>query len=550
MIYLRQRTPEFWKSVLNNPKYADLINDFKAGYEETCDKALEPLLVSKYNLYNETGDRGAYENDYFARRKLLTRAMVLSLLYPKNTEYFEKLEAVMWAICDEFNWVLPAHNSTHKIDLCSSETGLLLVEAIAFLGERIDCTLKQRVMEEVKNRVIDIYESNEFVWEKYTSNWTAVCTGCVAITMMYAFPDALERSMPRIEKASEVFLSGFSDEGVCFEGPTYWGYGFGNYIYLADALFEYTKGSVNLFELDKVKKIAEYPKYSVLCGGAAVSFSDSSRFARFSRGLVNCLSKRYKADSFIADEYLIYSMPQGNFQNAVIRTFLFSDDASISAGTVKHNYFLPTAAQMIFNKKNYSFAIKAGNNAELHNHNDIGSFIFADSDGQAICDLGAGFYSKDYFSDKRYDTICTSSLGHNVPIINSKSQSPGKEFFGKIVADDNEATIDFASAYNVPNICLTRKVVANEDGVLLIDEFDGEIESYVSRLVTLREPKVFENMISLGKTVIIFNDNASLNIEKATHKNSVGNIENVWLLDFKVKNISEGHCRLEIKLAD
>ena len=549
MIYLRQRRPEFWNSVLNNPKYADLINEIKVGYEETCDNALEPLLVSKYNLYNETGDRATYEKDYFVRRKLLTRAMALSLLYPEDNKYLEKLEAVMWAICDEFNWVLPAHNSTHKIDLCSSETGLLLVEAIAFLGERIDCKLKDRVIAEVKNRVIDVYESNEFVWEKYTSNWTAVCTGCVAITMMYFFPEALERSLPRIEKASEVFLSGFSDEGVCFEGPTYWGYGFGNYVYLADALFEYTNGSVNLFEIDKTKKIAEYPKYSVLCGGAAVGFSDSSRFARFSRGLVNCLSKHYKSDCFIADEYLIYSMPNGNFQNAFIRTFLFDYDASVSISEKKHNYFLPTAAQMIFNKKNYSFAIKAGNNAELHNHNDVGSFIFADLDGQAICDLGAGFYSKDYFSDKRYDILCTSSLGHNVPIVNGKTQSAGKEYKGKIFADNNKVTVDFAAAYDLSDIQLKRTVVASENSILVTDEFGGNIESYVSRFVTLREPKVFENVVSLGKTEIAYG-NVSLNIEKTAHKNSVGVEEDVWLLDFTVENISAGMCQLEIKIAE
>ena len=549
MIYLRQRRPEFWNSVLNNPKYADLISEIKVGYEETCDNALEPLLVSKYNLYNETGDRATYEKDYFVRRKLLTRAMALSLLYPEDNKYLEKLEAVMWAICDEFNWVLPAHNSTHKIDLCSSETGLLLVEAIAFLGERIDCKLKDRVVTEVKNRVIDVYESNEFVWEKYTSNWTAVCTGCVAITMMYFFPEALERSLPRIEKASEVFLSGFSDEGVCFEGPTYWGYGFGNYVYLADALFEYTNGSLNLFEIDKTKKIAEYPKYSVLCGGAAVSFSDSSRYARFSRGLVNCLSKHYNSDSFIADEYLIYSMPNGNFQNAFIRTFLFDDGVSVSLSDKKHNYFLPSAAQMIFNKKNYSFAIKAGNNAELHNHNDVGSFIFADLDGQAICDLGAGFYSKDYFSDKRYDILCTSSLGHNVPIVNGKTQSAGKEYKGDIVADNNRATVDFAAAYDLSDVQLKRTVIASENSILVTDEFGGNIESYVSRFVTLREPKVFENVVSLGKTEIAYG-NVSLNIEKTAHKNSVGVEEDVWLLDFTVENISAGMCQLEIKIAE
>lgn len=549
MIYENQRKPEFWANVRNNPQYDELIQNIIKNFEETKDKGLEPLLVSKYNLYNETGDRTAYENDYFACRKLFTSAFMLSLLFPENGEYFEKLEASMWAICDEFNWVLPAHNSTHKIDLCSAETALLLIESIAFLGDRIDASLKERVMLEVKNRVIDVYENNEFVWEKYTSNWTAVCTGCVAITMMYAFPNAIERSVERIKKASEVFLSGFSDEGVCFEGPVYWGYGFGNFVYLADALYEYTNGKIDLFAIEKTKKVAEYPKYSVLCGGAAVSFSDSSRIARFSKGVMACLSKHYDIKNTLSDEFLILSLPMTNFQNALIRQFIFGDFQNDNSNKVKQNYFLPSAGQMIFNKDGYSFVIKAGNNAELHNHNDVGSFIFADVDGQALCDLGAGVYSRDYFGDKRYDILCTSSLGHNVPIINGKPQAAGKDYSGEIIANGDTVTIDFASAYDLENINLKRNVIAKENSVILTDEFGGEIERYVSRFVTMREPKVCENQIIIGKTVIIFGDDVALNIEKTAHVDSRGE-QAVWLLDFAVKNIKIGKCQFEIKVTD
>ena len=49
-----------------------------------------------------------------------------------------------------------------------------------------------------------------------------------------------------------------------------------------------------------------------------------------------------------------------------------------------------------------------------------------------------------------------------------------------------------------------RTVTANEKGVIITDEFNGNIESYASRFLTLREPQVFDNYISLGKTVIAF----------------------------------------------
>lgn len=42
---------------------------------------------------------------------------------------------------------------------------------------------------------------------------------------------------------------------------------------------------------------------------------------------------------------------------------------------------------------------KGGNNGESHNHNDVGSFQYL-ADGEAFLDdLGAGEYTKDYFSE-------------------------------------------------------------------------------------------------------------------------------------------------------
>jgi len=76
--------------------------------------------------------------------------MVLSLLYPEEPEYLITLQDIMWDICNEYTWVIPAHISSHQIDLFSSETGLLLTESVAFLSTRFDKLVKERVYEEVK----------------------------------------------------------------------------------------------------------------------------------------------------------------------------------------------------------------------------------------------------------------------------------------------------------------------------------------------------------------------------------------------------------------
>ena len=289
MLYEKQRKPEFWALVKENNEFSELIGEISGRYAELKAAGLKPLTREDYDAYFITGDRAPFEKNYFDRRALLVRAFILALLYPENQEYINTAREVILAICDEYNWVVPAHSGSHKVDLFSSETALIITECISFLGDRIDKDLKDKALSEVKRRVIDPYEENEFLWEKYTSNWSAVCCGCVAISMMYAFPEVLERNIERIIKTQEIFLSGFSAEGVCFEGAAYWVYGFGNFVWLADALLDYSNGKYNLFDMEKAKIAAGYPRYSVLFGGTSVSFSDAGRVIRFPKRLSDVL---------------------------------------------------------------------------------------------------------------------------------------------------------------------------------------------------------------------------------------------------------------------
>ena len=59
------------------------------------------------------------------------------------------------------------------------------------------------------------------------------------------------------------YLSGFGDDGYCSEGAGYWNYGFGHYLYLAQIIYDYTDGMIDLFEADnpeKLKRVGNYPK--------------------------------------------------------------------------------------------------------------------------------------------------------------------------------------------------------------------------------------------------------------------------------------------------
>ncbi|MCR5330344.1 MAG: heparinase II/III family protein [Lachnospiraceae bacterium] len=98
----------------------------------------------------------------------------------------------------------------------------------------------------------------------------------------------------------------------------------------------------------------------------------------------------------------------------------------ISGG--KDFYIFPESQQMCARgKSGGGLAFKAGNNAEPHNHNDVGSFMYVVGDEVFLEDLGAGEYTADYFGNGRYGILCNRSLGHNVPLIGNAEQSAGAD---------------------------------------------------------------------------------------------------------------------------
>ena len=138
-------------------------------------------------------------------------------------------------------------------------------------------------------------------------------------------------------------------------------------------------------------------------------------------------------------------------------------------------YILSDAKWYISTSQNFvSVAAKAGHNGESHNHNDVGSFQLFKNGEQLLLDIGAGDYSRSYFSKNRYtDHYCCCSRGHSVPIVNGKYQSNGASFSAK----DTEITIDgitsdISGAYDEPSLTsLVRELRFDRDnGVLTLTD--------------------------------------------------------------------------------
>ncbi|MCD8391108.1 MAG: heparinase II/III-family protein, partial [Firmicutes bacterium] len=456
---------------------------------ESENGSIPSLTRSKFMRYFSDGVRVEYENEYFLkRRRLAARFMLCKADFDK---YISELCDIILSICGEFTWALPAHisvpeNAGTEIDLFAAETAQTLAEIKYLMGDTLPSAISDRISREIEKRVITPFETGTFSWERSGSNWAAVCGGCVGMTLMYEKPEAFEKNRERLKHVMTSYLNGFYADGACREGLSYWTYGFGYFMYFVRAYEEYSGDKNTVAGIKKIRNIARFQQNMYLGGGSAVSFSDSSREFTYQPAL-----------AALINEHFGFSVPDGKFASRFdecsrfahfVRSYLWRDTKICGGENADFCYY--ENSQWYINKKSaYSFAAKGGDNGESHNHNDIGSFIISVRGEQALVDFGAGEYTRDYFSDKRYVNLVCSSLGHSVPIIDGGGQETGEEFRAeRAKGDENTFALDISGAYKRGEIF--RKFDLAENFVTLTDtiKFHGSVHTVKERFVTLAPP--------------------------------------------------------------
>lgn len=535
---------EFWEKVRNDPVYTFMIDEIKEIYEDRKRDDFLPQRYSERMLFYTTGDRSAFEKTYFRRRHLLDCAAILALIYPEQEEYITILQDCIMMVCEEHCWALPAHtdgtleDEKDRIDLFSAETAFELAEIKAFLGDRLDKKVCQYISIHVKSRVLDAYENRRQGWENADNNWAAVCAGSVGCAMMYEAPELLYKHLDRILGSMQCLLDSYPEDGTCLEGTGYWVYGFGAFLLFADMLYRFTNGERDLLDSEKVKTVAAYMQKNFLLGDTTVSFADGNRYGKSSYFMQYFLHKRYPDTvSLLPREKL--SCAGNSFWTHKTRALMYYDLALPAQAIVKETYYLPDAAWYITTKDHFSFAAKAGYNAEPHNHNDVGNFLISTVNGQEIPDLGGGLYTRDYFrAETRYGIFCNGSQGHSLPIINGVYQKDGRQYNGTMTVNGNTVTVEMANAYPVENLQrLTRQFKVGDTSVKLTDSWDIDFETLTERFISAVKPTVGENTITLQAVTMRFDPKkCDLAISETEHLlHTAGQSETVYCIDFAVK---------------
>ncbi|MNB86412.1 Heparinase II/III-like protein [compost metagenome] len=567
----------YWKQLALSENLKEDIREIR---EEGCRLESLPIPELSYTLFSifaRTGSRLEYERVYFERRRRLNTYVFLTLLEPEKPEHLEKLEDILWSICGEYTWCLPAHLPPDHdpaavdrfIDLFSSETGFALSEISLLLDGRLSPLLCSRMRHEVERRIFRPFmEDGPYEWETARHNWAAVCAGSVGAAALLSVndPALLAAILARTERSMCCYLEGFGDDGACLEGLGYWNYGFGYFTYYSDLLRSRSEGRLDWFGIEKVRSIAEFQQKCFIGGSFVANFSDSTPQVRVHRGLSNYLASRYPGiECPPADLRAPYTEDHCSRFAPALRNLIWAGDEEMTREWKATGYYLPDAAWLVSRHQAaegvFGFAAKGGHNAEPHNHNDLGHFILFGKGEVFAADLGSGEYTADYFGAGRYLYDCNGSQGHSVPIIDGKHQREGREHRAEVLhaltaPDRDELKLELSRAYGNEGLrSLIRSLVWHKEErprLELSDAFryDGMPVSWTERFVTWRRPEILRSGTALlpgmeGGVEVRY-DALTVEPEIASHiyRDHFGR-ETVWhSLDFHaLRPCPEGSCR-------
>ncbi len=581
----------------------DYCESIRQEADRLRDQEMPPITEELFAIFEHTGNRLTYEAVYFLRRKFLA-VFGLKAILDRDSRDVAKLEEVMADICGEECWALPAHVNRREdadwricVDLFAAETAQTLTEIRFLLKGVLSGETASLVKREVMRRVLDPFARSRPPyrnWEYSTHNWSAVCGGSVGSAAMYLLGEEPEgqkgpedQEKPGTEEKPEgqkdpgrqenlcggaeldnilsrichsmeqYYLAGFAEDGTCLEGLGYFTYGMTYFTGFAEQLRTFTAGKMDLFQNEKLGKIAAFQAKCYFTSGRTVSFADGFTSDTFRPGLTCFLAMEYpeagipamdRAAGLDADNCYRW---MGLYRNLTwTRQYL---DWLVQGGDVctkgqqglGGQVVLPDAQWVICQSDNGAgMAAKGGHNGEPHNHNDVGSFFYLNGNDFLLADLGCGEYTKDYFAEKRYTYLCCRSLGHNVPLIDGREQLPGEEYgcdrfeTGSLAKTDGcpgngnqsgpdvqageaepsvagrhyRTVLSFAGAYGNPGLeSLVRTLDWDErEGILQVEDcfrIRESIRSIRENLITQWEPWI------QGNTIRIQGDKAGCQIQ-------------------------------------
>lgn len=455
------------------------------------------------------------------RAEGLSKLTWAECLENKN-QYTKRIEDALRDLIQQKSWTSPRSDHGFKnyngiaytVELTSSLYAHTIAQTLYLMGDKVPVDLRKLALEALNVRIFNpvlekIKSNNKETKSGFLTdmnNWNHVCLAGVVGAALTTIQSKEERAkfIAIGEYYSKNGLQGFGDDGYCGEGIVYFSYGFGHYILLRESIWQATGGKVDLFKDPKVQKIARYPANIEIINEVYPAISDCKEGAKPDANVMVYLNKSLRLGLVKYDTLGQQARTSDNrmsvmmaFPNSLSKTNASNGRIQPDQSNIR-SYFEQTGVLVCRpipgSSSNIGIAFKGGNNAESHNHNDIGSFTIVQGSQIMVGDPGVIPYTADIFNPQyRYTYKTISSFGHPVPLVADSCQQPGAQAASKTIRKDfsqakDDITLDIASAYNVPGLKkLERTMVydrAGKGNITFTDLFEyaqpGNFETAIS----------------------------------------------------------------------
>ena len=438
-----------------------------------------PLLTAgMFASFIRTGSRRDCETPYFARRVKLCSA-ALHVCLTGGNELLPDVEDGLVLLCEESVWAISAHAgltaghpfpdaSRTIVDLFAAQTAMILSFITQLLADRLHPDLQERVRREVERRVLRPFmESNDEWWMGYVrkdlNNWTPWIISNILMTAnvwRWGSAALVERACMMLDRWLRVVPA----DGGCDEGAGYWNMAGGAFLDCLMALESMC--GVDLWQQEKVRRMMAYPERVYLGSGWFANFADCDARPYISGERLQYAGEKTGNAALVRMGMEMRGQPSKevidtpHLSRVLMRLFSRPAAADGEESAAK-DVWLPDLQVRIVEGRTICrdsaqgshpvqtiAAMKGGNNAENHNHNDVGSFLIAVNGQMQAVDAGNMVYTAKTFSDRRYELWNCRAMYHNVPLIGGFEQQPGARYAAREVeclADGLQ--LDIAGAY-------------------------------------------------------------------------------------------------------
>ena len=502
------------------PAYSDREgwDKFLGNYKSTIIKSGEKYLdyhwrvvrASEYLEYEKSGSRKIMENPNNSNA-IAFSAMLMAEFAEGKGRFINDLMNGVFYFSEMTSWAESAHLMAYQktkrslpdhreqiLELHQGGMAQMLSWTYYFLKpqfDAIDPVIAIRLRDELQKRELDPYLRRDDFWWMATNykpgrmvnNWNPWCNSNALFCFMLLEddPDVLTKAICKSMRSVDQYLNYVKSDGACEEGPSYWGHAAGKLYDYLSALRMITGGKINLFTNQQVKAMGEYIVHSYIGDEWVVNFADAAaRAVEVNTPLIYRYgmavnSTPMKAMAAMRERMYPTKLPSKWMDLYIgLETLRFLPLLQAETAVYKPADFTwyPQTEFCYMRSGKAFLAAKGGFNDESHNHNDVGTFIFAYNNTPLLVDAGVGTYTRKTFSSERYSIWTMQSNYHNLPLINGVAQPHGAGYKASGVKVDRRKqtfAANIATAYPVEAQVAkwVRGYKLKKNGLIVTDDF-------------------------------------------------------------------------------